>query len=107
MKMYILVRESIPLGLAMTAAAHCATAAHQKFWGDPDYDWWLNNSFKKVVCKVTDEEFEHAKQFDKHIVMDENNYNDEETAIVFCPREKFPKDFWSYKLYGDTEPRSP
>lgn len=107
LKMYILVRDSIPLGLAMTAVAHASAAACLR-WHDPGglcekcFSDWLSNSFKKVVCKVTDKEFEKAKGAvpeDDRIVMVESALDGAETAMVFMPREEMPKMFKYLKLY--------
>ncbi len=72
--MYILVRDDLPIGRAINYAAHAAIKAHM-LWGsgrpiymDPQtyeedqvYHDWLNNSFKKVTCKVTPKVFDEAK----------------------------------------------
>jgi len=99
MKMYILVKESIPLGIAMTAVGHAAVACYKKYQDTEDMKTWLDKSFKKVVCKVNDEEFEKAKVVENNIVLTESSLNNQETAIVFAPREEFPKQFKFYRLY--------
>ena len=52
--MYVLVKESVPLGFAMVAAAHASLAAYLKFQETPEVREWLSGPFSKAVCKVTD-----------------------------------------------------
>lgn len=99
LKMYILVRESIDTGHAMLAVGHGVLAAHKMFSGHRAYDDWLTHSFRKVVCRVSDKEFEAAKQFDNRVIMTESGLDGEETCMVFAPRGEWPKPFIFYKLY--------
>lgn len=118
-KMYILVKESIknwegkakdlPAGSAMVAVAHASLACYLKFKDAPNMVRWLAHSFKKVVCKVSDEEFEKAKELGgrlkaveapHHVVMTESMYGNQEVAIAFCPREEGSDPFFeNLKLY--------
>jgi len=102
MKMYILVKESIPLGFAITAVAHAAAAAMKRWPDDSEFIEWNNTSFKKVICKVTDKELDNAVVSNNDadfIVMTESILNDEITAIVFKPRKEWPKAFKFFRLY--------
>jgi peptidyl-tRNA hydrolase len=99
MKMYILIRESVPLGLALTAAAHAALAAYLKFRDDPAVAEWLAEPFAKVVCKVSDEEFEAAKAHPDRVVLTESALGGAEVALAFKPRAEWPKAFRFYRLY--------
>jgi hypothetical protein len=99
MKMYILIKGSVPLGLALTSAAHAALAAYLKFKDTPEVTEWLAGPFRKVVCKVTDDEFEKAKTVDDNIVMTESALDNQEVAIAFKPRPDWPKVFQFYRLY--------
>lgn len=99
-KMYILVKDTIPLGLAMNAVGHSALGCYLKFKDDPIIEEWLTTSFRKVTCKVTEEEFERAKQRpEEHIVMTELALDGAETAIAFKPAKEFHKFFNFLKLY--------
>jgi peptidyl-tRNA hydrolase len=101
-KMYILVKDTIPLGLAMNAVGHSALACYLKFKDDPIMEEWLNTSFRKVTCKVTEEEFERAKQrTEEHIVMTELTLDNAETAIAFKPTKEFSRFFNFLKLYKE------
>jgi len=99
MKMYILIKDSVPLGIAMVAAAHACLAAYLKFKDSPEVEQWLSGSFRKVVCKVTDGEFEKAKAFEDAIVLTESALDNQEVAIAFKPRQEWPKSVKFFKLY--------
>lgn len=98
MKMYILIKEDVPLGLAMTAAAHASLAMWLKFGKCGYCERWLS-SFKKVICKVHDKEFENAKSVEDHVVLTEAALDGKEVAIAFMPREEWPKMFNFFRLY--------
>lgn len=99
MKMYILIRDDIPEGFAILAAAHSSLAAYLKYKDVEGIKKWLSGPFYKVVCKVNAKEFEKAKSFDNNVVLTESALGNKEVAIAFCPREKWPKPFNFYKLY--------
>jgi hypothetical protein len=97
--MYILVRESIPVGFALLAAAHASLACYLKFRDSPEVATWIAGPFYKVICKVGDAEFEAAKACEDHVVMTESGLGGAEVAIAFRPREEWPKAFQFYRLY--------
>jgi hypothetical protein len=97
--MYILVRESVPLGFAVLAAAHGSLAAYLKFRDSPEVATWLSGPFYKVVCQVSAEEFERAKAVGDHVVLTESALGGQEVAIAFKPRTEWPKAFKFFKLY--------
>ena len=99
MKMYILIKEEVPAKLVPVISAHSSLACYLKFKDDTEMQIWVTNIFKKVVCKVTDIEFEKAKTFEKHLVLTESAFEGKEVAIVFCQREEFPKPFKFYKMW--------
>ncbi len=99
MKMYILVRESVPLGFAMVAVAHGSLAAYLKFKDTPEVEQWLNGPFYKTVCKVSDSEFEQSKSALDYVVITESALEGQEVALVFKPREEWPKSFRFLRLY--------
>ncbi|MFK3650915.1 peptidyl-tRNA hydrolase [Lysobacter enzymogenes] len=101
MKMYILVRDDIPLGFAMVAVAHASLAAYLKFRDAPDTQRWLDGPFFKAVCKANAKEFENAKQVEDHVVLTESALDGREVAIAFRPREEWPKMFKFLRLYKD------
>jgi len=99
MKMYILIRESVPTGFAMLAASHGSLACYLKFRDTPEVAEWLSGPFYKAVCKVNDREFEKAKELGDHVVLTESALDNQEVALAFKPREEWPKPFKFYRLY--------
>lgn len=97
--MYILIRESVPSGLAIVAAAHASLACYLRFRDSPEVSTWLEGPFYKAVCKVNDREFARAKEFADHVVLTESALDGQEVAIAFKPRETWPKPFRFYRLY--------
>ena len=104
LKMYILVRESIPIGTAVVNVAHASVACLRKFEHEKLMAEWISGPFYKVVCSVSDKDFEAAKKLEQHVVIREGNYGDEEIAIAFCPRWKWPRKFKYFRMYG-AEPK--
>ena len=96
LKMYILVKASLPSHKAVSIA-HAVLIAHRVFpmcvGCAATYDKWLNESFRKVVCEVSDADFERFKEFEDKIVATESAFDGGETCMVFCPREEWPKAF--------------
>jgi hypothetical protein len=101
MKMYILVRDDVPLGFAIVAVAHASLAAYLKFRDTPEVEEWLSGPFFKAVCKVTAKEFENAKTVPDHVLLTESALENREVAIAFKPRSEWPKMFRFFKLYRD------
>ncbi|MFO0738573.1 MAG: peptidyl-tRNA hydrolase [Labilithrix sp.] len=99
MKMYILIRESVPLGNAIVAAAHASIAAYLRFRDAPEMAEWLSGPFRKVVCRVTDEELERARSVPDHVVLTESALGGAEVAIAFKPRAEWDKAFQFLRLY--------
>lgn len=99
MKMYILIKESVPLGFAVLAAAHASLACYLKFKDTPEVAEWLSGPFYKAVCKVNDAEFEKAKECADHVVITESALQGMEIAIAFKPREEYPKAFKYFRLF--------
>ena len=116
-KMYIFVKKSIKDHKCL-AIAHGVLMCHLKFHIPNDgssyikasqsnlnYEEWLSNSFRKVVCEVTDNEFDELKleynyeNGDKdYIIVTESGLNNQEIRIVFCPRKDWPEHFKKYPL---------
>lgn len=99
MKMYILIKQSVPLGLAMVAAAHASLAAYLRFKDSPEVAAWLAGPFKKAVCKVDDAAFTAAKAAGDLVVITESTLDHAEVALAFKPREDWPRAFKFFPLY--------
>ena len=85
--MYICIKDNTPVGMAMNAAAHAGLMCHLKFSDDGEYLDWLDNSFKKVTCAVTDAEFAMLKTLPDHVIVTESRMNNAELAVVLKPRQ--------------------
>ena len=99
MKMYVLIKDDVPPGFAVLAAAHASLAAYLKFKDTPDVLEWLSGPFYKTVCTVNDKEFQRAKEYPDNVVITESALGDREVALAFKPREDWPKPFKFFKLY--------
>jgi peptidyl-tRNA hydrolase len=100
MKMYILVKEDVPVDIALVSVAHAALATYLKYKDDEDVKEWINSIFYKVICRVNEKEFEHSKKYNDYVIIKESKLNNKEVAIGFKPRELWPKRFKYYKLYN-------
>lgn len=99
MKMYILLKDSLSAGHSVLAAAHASLAGYLKFQDSPEVAEWLSGPFFKTICRVSDSEFEAAKQHSDYLVMTESALDDQEVALVFKPRSEYPKAFRYFRLY--------
>jgi len=99
LKAYILIKDYVPVGHAVNSAAHASLAMWLKFGDRPLVKAWMENSFKKVSCVVSPQQFEEAKKFLDHVVITESSFDDEELVIAFAPRADWPTFFKGLKLY--------
>jgi peptidyl-tRNA hydrolase len=86
MKMYICIKQDTAVGMAMNAAAHAGLMCHLKYSEYASYKEWLDKSFKKVTCAVTDAEFAMLKTVPDHLIVTESRLNNAELAVVLKPR---------------------
>ncbi len=99
MKMYILLKDSLPDKFAPVVAAHASLACYKKFESNSDMQEWVQSVFKKVVCKVNDKEFENAKKEPDHVVLTESALDNQEVAIAFSPRQEYSKQFRFFSMW--------
>ena len=91
MKMYIAVLDEFPDYMVPTLVAHSVLAAHIKFQNNPQYDNWLNNSFRKVVLRVNPKEFNKIRELsDVHYGFEKHTLGGIESCAVVCPRVEIP-----------------
>jgi hypothetical protein len=57
-KMYIAVLDAVPDYMVPTLVAHSILNAHMLWEYEDDYRLWLKDSFKKVVLRVNNKEFD-------------------------------------------------
>ena len=100
MKMYILIKESAPVGLAIVAAAHASLAAYLAFAETSEVKEWLSGPFRKVVCMVSDAEFDEAAKYEDRVVLTESALGGQEIALAFRPRRHWPDRFRRFRLYA-------
>lgn len=99
MKMYILILDDVPLGHAMNSAAHAGLQCYLAFERDADMQSWLP-SFKKVTCKVSENELNKAiARADKYVIMTESALGGRMVGAAFAPREEWPDVFKHFQLY--------
>src|SRR5688500_1997500 len=99
-KMYILIKESVPVGHALVAAAHASLAAYLRFSESPEVREWLSGPFYKTVCRVNEAQFRAARQeCAEHVVITESALDGREVALAFKPRAEWPEAFRFFPLY--------
>lgn len=103
----IKIETSQPLsaGRAVVAASHASLSTWLRFANHPSptvrfrIKSWARNSFVKVICKVSEEEFQSAKMCALHNVITESSLGNAEVAIAFLPRHEYPEFFSGFHLY--------
>ena len=99
-RMYILILDDLPVGHAINTACHSAVACTLKFQDSIEVAEWLDDSFRKVTCKVSRKEFDNSMiREDNFVVMTELNLDGRETAVAFKPRDEYHKMFKFLTLY--------
>ena len=104
LKMYILVKNTAPIGLGINAVGHATFMAGQTFNSDV-FNEWKEKSFRKVTCLVSPEEFDAAISAIKnvggnYVVFNENDWNDQDLSVAFEPRYSFPEIFRTFNLHS-------
>lgn len=86
LKMYIAVLDEFPAYMVPTLVAHSVLAAHLKFEDDVVYQDWLHNSFKKVVLKVNQREFDKIATLPNvHLGHENKTLDGKKSCAVVCP----------------------
>lgn len=99
MKMYLLIKDTVPDEFAPVIAAHASLACYKQYESDPDMQSWVKGIFKKVVCRVTEDEFSQARKEDRHVLLTESALDDQEVVLGFCPRTEYPKSFRFFRKW--------
>lgn len=90
-KMYIAVLDEFPDYMTPTLVAHTVLGAHRRFANsdNPVYDVymnWLDYSFKKVVVRVNQKEFDRIAALPNvHIGHENNTLDGKRSCVVVCP----------------------
>lgn len=92
LKLYIAVLNSVPNYMVPVLVAHSVLGAHLLFnIEDPLYNVWLNSSFKKVVLKVNQKEFDKIRLLSGTYQGYENSVLEgRKSCLVVCPRYDYP-----------------
>jgi len=99
MKLYIAVLDDCPDHMVPTVVAHAVLGAHLKFsaeqpdtyWGGtepahPQYHSWLKDSFKKVVVRVNQKEFDKIAALPNvYIGHEKKTLDGRDSCVVVCP----------------------
>lgn len=98
--MYIAVLETVPDFITPTLVAHAVLGAHLVFQDRINYNLWLNNSFKKVVVRVSQKEFDKiAVLEDVYLTHESTTLEGKKSCIVVCPRLETPNVLKFSKLW--------
>jgi hypothetical protein len=101
LKMYILLKKGLALDEAVACSANAAVRCYDKFKQVPAMHDWAQSTFNKVVCEVSDSEFETAMQAGQCVEVYSPSLG-EAIGLGFCPREAWPKSFRFLQKYrGD------
>ena len=100
MRMYICVLDEFPDFMTPTLVAHSVLAAHLKFQDIPAYNDWLNNSFKKVVVRVSQKEFDKISELPNvHLGHENNTLDGKKSCAVVVPGNDLPNVLRFAKLW--------
>jgi hypothetical protein len=87
--MYIAVLDEFPDFMTPTLVAHSVLWAHIKFSDNENYQQWLSESFRKVVLRVTQKEFDKIKELPNVCIGHElHTLGGKDSSIVVCPTQK-------------------
>lgn len=84
MKMYIAVLDTFPDYMVPTLVAHSVLSHHLSFSQDVSYQRWLNESYKKVVVRVNQKEFDKIALVNNVHLGHENNTLGGKKACAVC-----------------------
>lgn len=98
--MYIAVLDEFPDHMTPTLVAHAVLGAHLQFTGMLAYELWLEESFRKVVLRVNQKEFDKIAALPNVWLAHENNTLDgKKSCAVVRPREETPNVLKFAKLW--------
>lgn len=104
LKMYVLVKDTAPIGLGINSCSHVGFLAAKTF-DSQITDEWEKCSFKKVTCLVSPEQFDEAiKEIEKiggnYVRFNEDDWECQDISVAFEPRYSFPEIFKTFKLHS-------
>ncbi|STZ08895.1 Uncharacterised protein [Moraxella caprae] len=87
-KMYVAVLDDVPDYMTPTLIAHAVLSAHLKFSSrteDEIYQDWLAHSFRKVIIRVNQKEFDKISQLPCHLAFESTILNAKHCCAVLYP----------------------
>ena len=103
-KMYLLIKDSVPDNLVPLICAHASLAAWLKYESTNSVRDWVNNSFRKVVCRVSEDEFNRAALFNGSHVTTASELENKQVCCVLVPMvEEYPPEVKKYELWKPTK----
>jgi hypothetical protein len=101
LKMYILICDDTPINIVPLIATHTAMGTYKTFrCFELTYRWFQSKLQKTVICKVTREQFEKAKEHGKYFALTEVHHQEfGELGLGFSVQKEYPKFFKFLKLY--------
>jgi len=99
--MYILIPDWVPDEFVPVSAAHAALKSYLKFKECPHTINWLDNSFKKVVVRVNEDQLEHIRHYygNEPVEITESNLDFMLTAVALRVQPEYPEFMRKYKLW--------
>lgn len=98
MKMYICIKDDVPKNFVPVISAHASLACYLKYKDSEIIQEWLDKSFRKVIVKVNEKEFNKAKELDS-VVLTESALDGIEVAVAIPPMVECPKFMKYLQLY--------
>ncbi len=114
-KVYIAALDEFPDHMTPTLVAHAMLGAHLEFtkahtdfdrifdegpYKYPQYIEWLNKSFRKVVLRVNQKEFDKIAALpDVYLAHENTTLEGRKSCVVVCPREETPNVLKYAKLW--------
>lgn len=105
MKMYIAVLTEFPDYMVPTLIAHSVLSAHIEFNQKEPYKEWFEHSFRKVVLRVNQKEFDKISSLtDVHLTHELKTLDARKACAVVCPREEYHNVLKYAKLWKPIQP---
>jgi len=88
--MYIAVLDGVPDHMVPVLVAHAVLGAHMAFEDKYLYTQWLKHSFKKVVVRVNQKEFDKITKLDTDVYLAHENttLGGAKSCAVVLPQER-------------------
>lgn len=101
--MYVIVKDTAPIGLGINACTHAGYLAGKQFKGQVHSDW-EKHSFRKRTCLVTPEEYDECIKAIKavngnYLEFIENDWGNQALSAAFEARYSFPSIFKKIRLH--------